>query len=735
MRWRSVARVLAVLVAALVARDASAQAELPAAGSLRVKFLAARQPEAYAGRVYVVLAKESRGEPRQQMGSWFGGPQVFAHEVTGVEPGGSVAVDAAWLGFPSSYADTPDGEYTVQAVARRSLDSPNPGRGDGDLYSTPQRVRWARGEPGVIDLLLTEEAHEPPLVETDRVKVVDLKSPCLSAFYGREVHNRAAVLLPKGWEDSQAKRYPTIYFISGFGGTHRDVRMVQRLIPTEHAGDALIVVPDPSCALGHSVFADSASNGPRGKALIEELIPEVEGRFHGAGDGSRRYVTGISSGGWSSLWLQVAYPDAFAGCWSHSPDPVDFRDFQRINLYAPGANMYRDEQGQRRPLARQGDRVVLWYDDFVRQETVMGPGGQIHSFEAVFSPRGRDGRPRPLFDRQSGAVDPETSRAWEKYDLRLVLERNWPALGPRLKGKIHVYAGGLDTFYLDGAAGLLKESLGALGSDAEVTIYPGRPHMIHPEGVSAMFAAIAGAVAASGPATPTAAQPEAKAELKPPPVITPGAYPGLQPPPSDAVVLFDGTSVEGWSMREGKPARWKPEGVKGGSMTVIPGSGDIVSKEMFGDAQIHVEFMTPVTSGQGQDRGNSGVYLQGRYEVQVLDSFKNETYPDGQCGAVYKQYVPLVNACRPPGEWQTYDIVFHAATFEGGKKAAPARVTVLHNGVLIQDNVELKGPTGGAIGETEAATGPLLLQEHGHEVKYRNIWYRPLGAQPAGSAR
>jgi hypothetical protein len=212
-------------------------------------------------------------------------------------------------------------------------------------------------------------------------------------------------------------------------------------------------------------------------------------------------------------------------------------------------------------------------------------------------------------------------------------------------------------------------------------------------------------------------------------VVTPGEYPGLQPPPSDAVVLFDGTSTERWATREGKPAGWRAAGARGGAMTVVPGTGDIVSREEFGDAQIHVEFMTPVTSGAGQDRGNSGVYLHGRYEVQVLDSYQNETYPDGQCGAVYKQYVPLVNASRPPGQWQTYDILFHPARFEGGKKTAPARVTVLHNGVLIQDNVELKGPTGGAIGQDETAAGPLLLQEHGHEVKYRNIWFRPLKPQ------
>jgi hypothetical protein len=170
---------------------------------------------------------------------------------------------------------------------------------------------------------------------------------------------------------------------------------------------------------------------------------------------------------------------------------VDFRDFQRINLYA-GENFYRDEKGERRPLARQGDRVMLWYDDFVRQETVMGPGGQIHSFEAVFSPRGADGRPLPVFDRATGKADPEVAKAWEKYDIRLVIERNWETLGPKLKGKLHIYAGEVDTFYLEGAARLLGESLKKLGSDAEVQIVPGMPHTIHQPGVQEMFRTIGG---------------------------------------------------------------------------------------------------------------------------------------------------------------------------------------------------------------------------------------------------
>jgi hypothetical protein len=172
----------------------------------------------------------------------------------------------------------------------------------------------------------------------------------------------------------------------------------------------------------------------------------------------------------------VTYPDFFGGTWSTSPDPVDFRDFQRINIYAPGENMFRDRKGERRPIARMGAVPSIFYDRFSTMEEVMGQGGQLGSFEAVFSPLGPDGKPRKLWDRATGAIDPEVAKAWEAYDIRLVLERNWPTLGPKLAGKIHVITGGMDTFYLEGAAQLLKESLAKLKSDAVVEIVPGRDH-------------------------------------------------------------------------------------------------------------------------------------------------------------------------------------------------------------------------------------------------------------------
>lgn len=209
-----------------------------------------------------------------------------------------------------------------------------------------------------------------------------------------------------------------------------------------------------------------------------------------------------------------------------------------------------------------------------------------------------------------------------------------------------------------------------------------------------------------------------------PKVITAGKAYGDAP--SDAVVLFDGRDLSKWIGADGKPAKWE---VKDGAMTVSKG-GDIKTVDVFGDVQLHIEWRTPaVVSGDGQGRGNSGIFLQERYELQVLDNFENATYPNGQAGSIYKQAVPLVNACRKPGEWQTYDVVFMAPRFsENGRVAVPARITVFHNGVVIQNNTEIWGPSEyiGLPHYEAHGKASIRLQDHGNPVSYRNIWLRPL---------
>jgi hypothetical protein len=205
-----------------------------------------------------------------------------------------------------------------------------------------------------------------------------------------------------------------------------------------------------------------------------------------------------------------------------------------------------------------------------------------------------------------------------------------------------------------------------------------------------------------------------------PRVVNPG------PPPADAIVLFDGTDLSQWRKKSGGKAAWE---LKDGVATVN-GTGDIVTQQPFGDCQLHIEWATPAeVKGEGQGRGNSGVIFQGRYELQVLDSYQNKTYFNGQAGAVYSQYPPLVNVSRKPGEWQSYDVIFHAPRFdENGKLSKAGTITVLHNGVLVQDNVEIKGPTGQQPTKYEPhpLKQPLELQDHGNPIRFRNIWIREL---------
>jgi hypothetical protein len=215
-----------------------------------------------------------------------------------------------------------------------------------------------------------------------------------------------------------------------------------------------------------------------------------------------------------------------------------------------------------------------------------------------------------------------------------------------------------------------------------------------------------------------------------PKVITPGTASTPDKPgaaPSDAIVLFDGKDVSKWRDAKGADAKWV---VKDGEMISVKGAGYVYTKQEFGDFQLHVEFATPTPpEGDSQGRGNSGVFMLGKFELQVLDCYNNKTYPDGQTAAMYGQFPPLVNACRPPGEWQTYDIVFTAPKMDGDKVAQPAHITVFHNGVVVHNHTAYLGGTGHRRFPTYQGIpekGPVGLQDHGNPVRYRNIWVREL---------
>ncbi|HVK04603.1 MAG TPA: alpha/beta hydrolase-fold protein [Armatimonadaceae bacterium] len=468
------AAAMALLSAVPALTRAAAAAPLP---RFHVAFTSEVEAEPFTGRVLVYLGRAGDGREPRSGPNWFAPQPFFALDVKNIKAGETITVGGPnTKRFPRDLKELPDGPLLAQAVLDRNVGGESRvGAGAGNGFSSPVALPPTGSEP--VRLLIDKTVEPAAFRETARTKDVVVPSKLLSDFYKRPTVMRAAVVLPEGYAAETARRYPVLYAIPGFGGRHFQAEGYSGLYTSGPAAPKMLfVMLDPDCATGHHVFADSASNGPRGRALVEELIPAIEKQFRAIGKPGARFVAGHSSGGWSSLWLQVTYTDTFGGVWSTSPDPVDFRDFQRIDLYAKDANMFRDAAGKPRPIARRGDTPVLYYQQFSDMEDVLGRGGQLASFEAVFSPRGRDGQPRPLWDRVTGAVDPETVRAWQKYDIRLKLERDWKTLGPKLAGKLHVYTGGVDTFYLEGAVALLKESLTKLGSDAKVEVIPGKDH-------------------------------------------------------------------------------------------------------------------------------------------------------------------------------------------------------------------------------------------------------------------
>jgi pimeloyl-ACP methyl ester carboxylesterase len=430
----------------------------------------------FTGRVYVMLFKQDVKELRPGP-DWFHPDPFFAKDVKDWQPGQPLVFDGKTLGFPLTVDRVPKETYSIQAVMDFDRGERDFSTAEGNGHSRTLRRELDGAASGPVELRIDRVYKAKPFPETDRVKLVDIESKLLTAFHGRSTRLRAGVVLPRSFASQPQRRYPIVYEIPGFSGTHFGAHQAAQRDATNVAGiEMLYVVLDPSCRLGHHVFADSANNGPCGRALIEELIPYLETKYRGIGSDQARFVTGHSSGGWSSLWLQITYPDRFNGVWSTSPDPLDFRDFQRIDLTKPDANMFLDAHGEKRPIARLRGKTVLYYRPFSDMEEVMGHGGQLASFEAVFSARGPDGRPRKLWDRTTGAIDAAVANTWERYDIRLVLEGNWTMLAPKLAGKLHVWTGSADTFYLDGAVMRLKESLARLGSDADIEIFPGRDH-------------------------------------------------------------------------------------------------------------------------------------------------------------------------------------------------------------------------------------------------------------------
>ncbi len=421
---------------------------------------------------------------------------VAAREVSYWAPGQTIDIDADRRAFPTGYSQLPPGDYLMQAVLDVNHNYNYTGRSAGDLISAVVRVHLPAASIPTLTLSKAIPVHDPWAASASapdawrnamqrarkHASLLHFVSPSLSAFWGRPITMRGRVLTPPGYDAKATTRYPTVYYTQGFGGNNDRVITTLVKVYTAMANGQMPpmiwVFLDESSPTGTHEFADSVNNGPWGHALTAELIPHLESRYRMDGRSTGRFLNGHSSGGWATLWLQTRYPKIFGGTWSTSPDPSDFHDFTGIDLYAPDANVYHRPDGTAYPLVRDHAKVLGTFAQFARLERVLGSyGGQLASFDWVFSPRGKDGRPEPMFNRDTGAVDPAVIHYWrDHYDIAWRLQHHWSQLKPDLNGKIHLYVGTADTFYLNGSARRLKAVLDGLHARASFHFLPNRTH-------------------------------------------------------------------------------------------------------------------------------------------------------------------------------------------------------------------------------------------------------------------
>jgi len=481
-----------------------------------VRFTAPTLGEAVDGRVLVLISHDGDTEPRLQVSAGLDAIQINGVDVEGLAPGVPALIDAETFGYPiHSLGLLPAGEYWVQAVLHRyetfrrsdghvvklPMDR---GEGQhwnlapGNLHSTPIRMRLDPAAEGRIDLVLDQVI--PPIDEpedTAYIKHVRIQSALLTEFWGRPMYLGAHVLLPEGFDEHQQAHYPLMIFhghfpadFSGFRTTPPDPdleceysdrfqldcynKIVQQeaydFYQTWKGADfprfLAIEIQHANPYYDDSYAVNSANLGPYGDAITYELIPYIEEKFRGLGEPWARFLYGGSTGGWEALAAQVFYPDQYNGCFAACPDPIDFRAYTMVNIYEDQNAYY--VQGDFNRIARPGHRnwlgeVDATLEDWNHMELALGSnsrsGDQYDIWQAVYSPVGADGYPAPIWDKLTGEIDHEVAEHWEKYDLRLVLEGNWAALGPKLVGKIHIYCGDMDNYYLNNAVYLMEEFL------------------------------------------------------------------------------------------------------------------------------------------------------------------------------------------------------------------------------------------------------------------------------------
>ncbi|HXG64256.1 MAG TPA: alpha/beta hydrolase-fold protein [Blastocatellia bacterium] len=470
------------------------------------------------GRMLLMISTDGSKEPRFQVSPDDPKTQlIFGIDVDGLKPGEPAIIDSGVFGFPlKSLADLPPGQYWVQALLHRyetfrradghTVKLPMDrgegqqwNRAPGNLYSTPKQIALDVRKSETVAITLDKEIPpiEPPK-DTKYIKHVKMQSKLLTEFWGRPMHLGANVLLPEGWDTHPNARYPLVIFhghfsptFGGFRETPPDPNLKPEYserfrlegynkIVQEYAYQfyqewtgphfprvIIIEIQHANPYYDDSYAVNSANLGPYGDAITYELIPYIEKQFRGIGKGWARFLYGGSTGGWEALAAQVFYPDEYNGCYAACPDPIDFRAYTVVNIYEHDNAYYIESQWKRVP--RPGKRNYLGeltatVEEMNHFELVLGTksrsGQQWDIWEAVYSPVGPDGYPKRIWDKMTGKIDRSVAHYWrERYDLGHILRRDWDKIGPKLEGKIHIYCGDMDNYYLNNAVYLVEEFL------------------------------------------------------------------------------------------------------------------------------------------------------------------------------------------------------------------------------------------------------------------------------------
>ncbi|HTE00056.1 MAG TPA: alpha/beta hydrolase-fold protein [Mucilaginibacter sp.] len=448
----------------------------------KISFPTASGDQQLTGRMFLVISHTDTIEPRLQVGRY--GTQFFGVDFEKLKPSQDVTVNGSTLGYPVNDLKTiPPGEYFIQGVLSKYTEFKRSDghtlwmhmdqwegqdwrRSPGNLYSKVQKITIGQTNRQSVKLV-TDQTIPPIAVPADTkwVKHIKIKSEKLSKFWGQPVYIGATILLPKGYDENPDKHYPTVYEQGHFSlaAPFRFRENNKNEFYKDWTSDGFpafiaVTIQHPSPYFDDSYAVNTVNNGPYGDAIHEELIPEIEKQYRCIREGYARLLTGGSTGGWESFALQVLYPEFYGGCWAFSPDPLDFRNVEGINVYEDKNAFYKEFEWYRSPTINTrffttGD-VHLTSEQRITMELVNGTkgrsGGQLDIWSAVFGPVGDDGYFKPLFDKKTGVMDASVAQYWkENFDMRYYLDKNWATVGPKLVGKLNVFAGRMDDFFLN----------------------------------------------------------------------------------------------------------------------------------------------------------------------------------------------------------------------------------------------------------------------------------------------